>query len=237
MELDQHFMIDKKLCKRIVSYADIKKDELVLEIGPGKGALTKYLIKKTKKLVLIEISPELTSELIKKFKEAKVINKSITTFKELNFNKIVGNLPYSVIESIMNTILVSKFELAVFTVPNDFLKKGLLNLLMPKFFDIETLEEINEEAFDPQPKVKSKVIRIKHKEMNEEEKIIKEIYLQSDKKLDNAFREAYCKILNLTKKEAKAKVPKLIFLDKKIYTLSLEEWKEIVKEIEKEFKN
>ena len=143
----------------------------------------------------------------------------------------MGNLPYSVCESIMNSLLVSKFELSVFTVPANFLKKGLLNLLMPKFFDIETLEEINKDAFDPEPKVKSKVIRIKHKEMDEKEKIIKEIYLQSDKKLDNAFREAYCKILKLTKKDAKAKIPELNFLDKKVYTLNLEEWKEIVKEI------
>ncbi|MBI2106938.1 hypothetical protein HYT57_03050 [Candidatus Woesearchaeota archaeon] len=232
MNLDQHFMIDEDLCKRIVSYLNIKSNEAVLEIGPGKGALTKYLTKKTKKLVLVEISFELTSELMNKFKEARIINESITKFKELNFDKIIGNLPYSVTESIMNILLASKFELAVFTVPNNFLKKGLLTLLMPKFFDIEILEEIKKTSFDPQPKVNSKVIRIKHKEMNEEEKIIKEIYLQSDKKLENAFRESYCKILKLTKKEAKARVSKLDFSDKKVYTLNLEEWKEIIKGIE-----
>ncbi len=232
MKLDQHFMVNEDLCKRIVSYAEIKKNEVVLEIGPGKGALTNYLIKKTKKLVLVEISFELASELMSQFKEAKVINKSITKIKELNFDKIIGNLPYSVCESIINTLLISKFELAVFTVPNDFMKKGLLNILMPKFFDIETLEEINKDSFDPKPKIKSKVIRIKHKEMNETEKIIKEIYLQSDKKLDNAFRESYCKLSKLTKKEAKNKTPKLNFLDKKVYTLNLEEWKEIITEIE-----
>lgn len=233
MKLDQHFMIDEELCKRIVSYANIKSSEVVLEIGPGKGALTKYLTKKTKKLVLIELSFELTSELMNNFKKAKIINESITSFKELNFDKIIGNLPYSVCESIMNTLLLSKFELAVFTVPNDFMKKGLLNILMPKFFNLETLEEINKESFEPKPKIKSKVIRIKHKEMNETEKIIKEVYLQSDKKLDNALRESYCKTLKLTKKEAKNKTPKLEFLDKKVYTLNLEEWKEIIKEIEK----
>lgn len=232
MILDQHFMVDENLCNRIVSYAEIKKNEVVLEVGPGKGALTKYLIKKTKNLVLVEISFELTSELINKFKEAKIINKSITKFKKLDFDKIIGNLPYSVCESIMNVLLVSRFKLAVFTIPNDFLNKGLLNLLTPKFFDIEILEEINKNAFDPKPKIKSKVIRIKIKEMNEKEKIIREIYLQSDKKLDNAFREANCKILKLAKKEAKSRIPKLNFLDKKVYTLNLEEWKEVIKEIE-----
>jgi len=225
-------MIDENLCKRIVSYANIKPNEAVLEIGPGKGALTKYLTKRTKKLVLVEVSFELTSELINKFREAKIINESITSFKELNFDKIIGNLPYSVSESIMNTLLVSKFELAVFTVPTNFMKSGLLNLIMPKFLEIETLEEINKGAFDPKPKIKSRVIKIKHKEMNEKERIIKEIYLQSDKKLGNAFREACCKVLKLTKKEAKPRIPKLNFLDKKIYTLNLEEWKEMIKEIE-----
>ncbi|MBI4159430.1 hypothetical protein HY500_04205 [Candidatus Woesearchaeota archaeon] len=237
MKLEQHFMINEELCKRIVSYLEIQLNEVVLEIGPGRGALTKYLIKETKKVVVIEISFDLTSELITNFKGIKVINDSITSFKELNFDRIIGNIPYSVCEPLMSILVSSKFKTAVFTVPANFMKKGLLNLIMQKFFTIEILEEINKNAFDPKPKVKSKVIRIRHKEMSEKEKIIKEIYLQSDKKFDNAFREAYCKVLKLTKKEAKSKLPELSFLNKKVYTLSLEEWKEVIEEIEKEFKN
>ncbi len=210
MILDQHFMVDEKLCEKIVSYLKIKKDEAVLEIGPGNGALTKYIFKKTSKLVVIELSYKLSTELISKFKTVKVLNESITNFKELNFDKIIGNLPYSVLESLMNSLLVSKFKLAVFTVPSSFMKEGLLGLLMPMFFDIEVLEEVKKESFSPPPKIKSKVIRLKHKKMNDKERLIREIYLQSDKKLENAFREAYCKILKLTKKEAKSKIPKLI---------------------------
>ena len=228
MILDQHFMVDEELCKRIVSYLKIRKDEAVLEIGPGKGALTNYLIKKTDKVVVIELSYKLSTELISKFKTVKVINESITNFKELNFDKIIGNLPYSVLESLMNSLLVSKFKLAVFTVPSSFMKEGLLGLLMPMFFDIEVLEEVKKESFSPPPKIKSKVIRLKHKKMNDKERLIREIYLQSDKKLENAFREAYCKILKLTKKEAKSKIPKLSFLNKRVYTLNLEEWRELI---------
>ena len=221
-------MVDEELCKRIVSYLKIRKDEAVLEIGPGKGALTKYIVKKTSKLVVIELSYKLSTELISKFKTVKVINESITNFKELNFDKIIGNLPYSVLESLMNSLLVSKFKLAVFTVPSSFMKEGLLGLLMPMFFDIEVLEEVKKESFSPPPKIKSKVIRLKHKKMNDKESLIREIYLQSDKKLENAFREAYCKILKLTKKEAKSKIPKLSFLNKRVYTLNLEEWRELI---------
>ncbi|MBS3155772.1 hypothetical protein J4413_00870 [Candidatus Woesearchaeota archaeon] len=234
MKLDQHFMINEELCERIVSHLKIKKDETVLEIGPGKGALTKYIIKKTDKLVVIELSYKLSSELISKFKNVEVLNESITNFKELDFDKIIGNLPYSVIESLVRPLIISKFNLAVFTVPNNFMKKGMLKLLLPMFFEIETLEEVNKDAFFPKPKIKSKVISIKHKEMNEKEKVIRKIYLQSDKKLENAVRESFCKILKLTKKQSKEKVPKLSFLDKRVYTLNLDEWKEIVKEIEKE---
>ena len=136
MILDQHFMVDEKLCEKIVSYLNIKKNEAVLEIGPGKGALTKYLIKKTDKVVVIELSYKLSTELISKFKTVKVLNESITNFKELNFDKIIGNLPYSVIESLMNSLIVSKFSLAVFTVPNNFMKEGLLKILLPIFFEI-----------------------------------------------------------------------------------------------------
>ena len=221
-------MVDEKLCEKIVSYLKIKKDEAVLEIGPGNGALTKYIFKKTSKLVVIELSYKLSTELISKFKTVKVLNESITNFKELNFDKIIGNLPYSVLESLMNSLLVSKFKLAVFTVPSSFMKEGLLGLLMPMFFDIEVLEEVKKESFSPPPKIKSKVIRLKHKKMNDKERLIREIYLQSDKKLENAFREAYCKILKLTKKEAKSKIPKLSFLNKRVYTLNLEEWRELI---------
>ena len=234
MILDQHFMVDEELCKRIVSYLKIRKDEAVLEIGPGKGALTKYIVKKTSKLVVIELSYKLSTELISKFKTVKVINESITNFKELNFDKIIGNLPYSVIEPLMNSLIVSKFSLAVFTVSNNFMKEGVLKILLPIFFEIETLEEVSKDSFSPKPKIKSKVISIKHKEMSEKEKIIREIYLQSDKKLENAIREAHCKILKLTKKQTKEKISKLSFLNKRVYTLNLDEWKEIVKEIEKE---
>ena len=234
MKLDQHFMINEELCERIVSYLKIKKDETVLEIGPGKGALTKYIIKKTDKLVVIELSYKLSSELISKFKNVEVLNESITNFKELDFDKIIGNLPYSALESLVRPLIISKFNLAVFTVPNNFMKDGLLKILLPMFFEIETLEEVSKDAFFPKPRIKSKVIAIKHKEMNEKEKIIREIYLQSDKKLENAIRESFCKISKLTKKQSKEKVPKLSFLDKRVYTLNLDEWKEIVKEIEKE---
>ena len=234
MKLDQHFMINEELCERIVSHLKIKKDETVLEIGPGKGALTKYIIKKTDKLVVIELSYKLSSELISKFKNVEVLNESITNFKELDFDKIIGNLPYSVIESLVRPLIISKFNLAVFTVPNNFMKKGMLKLLLPMFFEIETLEEVNKDAFFPKPKIKSKVISIKHKEMNEKEKVIRKIYLQSDKKLENAVRESFCKILKLTKKQTKEKISKLSFLNKRVYTLNLDEWKEIVKEIEKE---
>ena len=184
--------------------------------------------------MVIELSYKLSSELISKFKNVEVLNESITNFKELDFDKIIGNLPYSVIESLVRPLIISKFNLAVFTVPNNFMKKGMLKLLLPMFFEIETLEEVNKDAFFPKPKIKSKVISIKHKEMNEKEKVIRKIYLQSDKKLENAVRESFCKILKLTKKQSKEKVPKLSFLDKRVYTLNLDEWKEIVKEIEKE---
>ena len=67
--------------------------------------------------------------------------------------------------------------------------------------------------------------------MSEKEKIIREIYLQSDKKLENAIREAHCKILNLTKKQSKEKIPKLSFLNKRVYTLNLDEWRELIKAV------
>ena len=215
MNLDQHFMIDEDLCKRIVSYANIKSNEVVLEVGPGKGALTKYLTKKTKKLVLVELSFELTSELMNEFKNVKIINESITKFKELNFDKIIGNIPYSICEPLINKLLKSKFNLCILTVPEKFLEKDLLNLIIYNLLEIKTLMNINKKEFSPKPKVNSKVIEIKKKELNNQERLIKKIYICSDKKLKN--------IINTN----------LSFKEKKVRELNLDEWKVLLNDIKR----
>ncbi len=231
MKFDQHFMVNKELVKKITGYLDINDEDSVLEIGGGKGILTEELIKKTKNLTVIEIDTKLYLHLKNKFTDVDIINDNVLHFYKLEYDKIVGNLPYSIIEGLMRILVNSDFKLAVFTVPRDFMKENFLGLLMNIFFDIERLDVISRKAFNPMPKVTSEFIRIKLKKLDKKASFIKEIYLQSDKKLKNALINSFYNIYDLTKNQAKAKIPKLKFLSKKIYTLNFDEWKELIEHI------
>ena len=210
MKFDQHFLINEKIAKEIVSFLEIKKNESILEIGPGKGMLSRYL----KKATLIELDRDLAEELTKKFPEHKIINKNILKIN-LNYDKIIGNIPYSICEPLINKLIKSNFNICILTVPEKFMEKGLLKLIIPNLFEIKTLISIDKKEFNPQPKINSKVILIKKKELNNLERLIKKIYICSDKKLRN--------IINTD----------LSFREKKVRELSLEEWKVLLDDIKR----
>jgi len=83
---------------------------------------------------------------------------------------------------------------------------------MKHFFEINKIMDVNKHAFYPVPKVNSKVIEIKHKKLNEKEELLKNIYIQSDKKLKNVLKEKL----------------DLEFLEKRIYQMNFNEWQKLV---------
>ena len=210
MKFDQHFLTNEKIAKQIVSFLDIKLNESVLEIGPGKGILSKYI----KKATLIEIDKDLVEKLKESFPNHNIINKSVLNVK-LNYNKIIGNIPYSISEPLINKLINFDFKLAILTVSEKFLEKGLLKLIIPDFLEIKTLIKIDKKEFNPKPKINSKVILIKKKELNNKEKLIKKIYTQSDKKLKN--------IINT----------RLTFKEKRVRELNLDEWSVLLNDIKR----
>jgi len=197
--------MNEKLAKEIVLYLEIKPNESVVEIGSGKGVLTKFLPKAT----LIEIDIKLANELKKEFPKNKIINGNVLEEK-LDYDKIIGNVPYSICEPLINKLLKSKFRMAVLTVPEKFLEKGLLNLIIPRLLEIKTLKIIDKNEFSPIPKVNSKVISIKKKRLSKEENLIKRIHQSSNKKLKNLINTS------------------LSFKEKKVRELSLNEWEELL---------
>ena len=94
----QNFIKDNNFIMKIINIIDPKKDDKIIEIGPGKGALTNYLADNVKNLVAVEIDPLLCSALENDFNgNVKIINQDILNLELNNFsdyNKIVGNLPY-----------------------------------------------------------------------------------------------------------------------------------------------
>ena len=210
MKFDQHFLTNEEIAKQIVSFLDIKLNESVLEIGPGKGILSKYI----KKATLIEIDKDLVEKLKESFPNHNIINKSILNVK-LNYNKIIGNIPYSISEPLINKLINSNFKLCILTVSEGFLKKRLLKLIIPNLLEVKELMVIDKKEFNPKPKINSKVILIKKKELNNKERLIKKIYTQSDKKLKN--------IINT----------RLTFKEKRVRELNLDEWSVLLNDIKR----
>ncbi len=209
MKYDQHFLQDIEVARKIVSSLDIKNNEEILEIGPGRGVLTQFL---KGDVTLVEIDKTLCKELKEKFQNFEIINTNILKYNK-NFDKIISNVPYSICEPLMNKLLKMNFKKAILMFPVNFLNKGLLNLVMNHFFEINELFQVSKNSFYPLPKINSKVLEIKHKKLNEKEKLLLKIYLQSDKKLKNVFDSD------------------LSFNDKRIYQMNFDEWKELVKKL------
>lgn len=232
-DLDQHFMIDKGLVKRIVGYANLKKEDIVLEIGVGKGILTKELVKKCK-VIAVEKDKSLLT--LNDIPDAEIHYADALIFLKTkpHFNKIVANIPYSISEPLLNLLKNFNFDLAILAVGKNLAdrllgnKKTKLSILMPLFFDIELLEDVPKDAFSPKPRTSSAVIKIiPRKQLTKMEKILMDFLQQDDKLAKNALRQTLMRKYNLTKRESREAILKFDFLDKNLKLLSYKEIKKI----------
>ncbi len=180
-KLGQNFLTDEKIAENIVKSADIKGDNII-EIGSGKGMLTKYLAQKAEKLLTIEIDQRLIEPLKNKYKNIEIINGDILKIdlpkliEENNFQnyKVVANLPYYITSKIIRLFLETKYPPAemVLMVQKEVgerivaldEKESILSISVKFYADPEILFEVGKENFEPVPKVDSVVIKLKRKE-------------------------------------------------------------------------
>jgi len=233
MALDQHLMIDKELIKKIVKTTNIEPTDIILEIGPGTGNLTKEIIKKTKKLILIEKDNKFLKILKTQFPKTKIIIENALESELPTFTKLISNLPYNICEPLIWKLTKIKFKTAILTTPKIFAerlnKNTKLGLLTNSFFNVEIIETINKSSFKPQPKIKSVLIKLtKHNKKS----TLKTVFLQRDKKIKNILINILTK-KGLTKNQARTKImfiPPSI-LENKIQKLSESKFKIIKKVI------
>ena len=180
--LGQNFLIDKNILKKIISTGKILSDDKVLEIGPGSGNLTKYIIDaKPKYIKVVEKDIRLKKTLEDKFKDQiKIINNDILKLKddfyEDNF-LIFGNLPYNISTKILanwclskkikfkKLILMFQKEVADRIVANVNTKEySRITILANWKFNVKKIFDINPDCFFPKPKVKSTLLEFIPKE-------------------------------------------------------------------------
>jgi 16S rRNA (adenine1518-N6/adenine1519-N6)-dimethyltransferase len=176
--LGQHFLKDKAIARAIVDAINPATENLI-EIGAGTGVLTQYILeKKLPNFKIIEIDSESVNYLLSNFEgmEKVVIEADFLHFKlkdlfPSNFS-LIGNFPYNISNQILFkayeyrqqiTEVVGMFqkEVAERIASKPGSKKyGILSVLLQAYYDIEYLFTVNEDVFDPPPKVKSGVIRL-----------------------------------------------------------------------------
>ena len=117
----QHYMIDAVLIRFIVNSAELEKDDVVLEIGYGKGALTKELAKKCR-VIAIDIENNVFDAKNVTFVEGNILTMFNSLYEKYSFNKIVANIPYNISEPLMKLIFKKhqELDLIVLTIGQNF---------------------------------------------------------------------------------------------------------------------
>lgn len=180
--LGQHFLKDESIAKAIADTINLVGYEDVLEIGPGMGVLTKYLLDKPITTYVIEIDPESVDYLNANYPKLKdkIISKDFLRYdiNEVFQGKqfaIIGNFPYNISTQIVFKTLELKHQIPEFAgmfqkeVAERICEKkgskayGILSVLAQAFYEVEYLFTVDENVFIPPPKVKSGVMRMRRK--------------------------------------------------------------------------
>lgn len=211
--LGQHFLKDKNIAEKIVNSLISKNPSYIIEVGPGTGILTQFLIaNKDTDLRLIEIDRESVEYLKENFPElnSKITEADFLSLKSDFFCKpysIIGNFPYNISSQIFFKIIENRdfAQHVVCMIQKEVAERiasapgnkvyGILSVLLQAFFIIEYLFTVNESVFIPPPKVKSAVIRLTRNSVNQldcnEElffKVVKTTFNQRRKTIRNSIK-------------------------------------------------
>lgn len=210
--LGQHFLRDLKIAQAIADTVDARAGIPVLEIGPGMGVLTQYLIPKNRNLKVVELDSESVLYLKDHFPTLDIIEgdflkldlKSLFQGEEF---VLTGNYPYNISSQIFFKVLDYKEQIPCCSgmIQKEVAERlaagpgsktyGILSVLLQAWYEVEYLFTVSEKVFDPPPKVKSAVIRMvrnERKDLGCDEKLFKQVvktsFNQRRKTLRNSMK-------------------------------------------------
>ena len=207
----QHFISDNNTIIKIIKLIGPSEKTNIIEIGPGKGALTFPLSKIVKSITAIEIDENLVDELKKnKMSNMKIINKDILKYdyNSLSNDKmtnllIIGNLPYNISSQIIIKLIEFRnYEKLVFMIQKDLANRLLakkssknysrISIISQIFFEIEKNFAVSKNIFYPKPNVDSVMITMKHKKISNIDFVklsglLKKCFSQRRKKIKNTL--------------------------------------------------
>ena len=215
--LGQHFLTDLQIARRIADTVDACPDIPVLEVGPGMGVMTQYLVEKPRELKVVEIDRESVAYLNEHFARLRE-NILGEDFLRMDLNRVfggrqfvlTGNYPYDISSQIFFKMLDNRdlipcctgmiqHEVAVRMASKPGNKQyGILSVLIQAWYDVEYLFTVEPSVFNPPPKVQSAVIRmtrnqVDHLDCDEQlfKRVVKTVFNQRRKMLRVSLRQIF----------------------------------------------
>ncbi len=190
----QNFLVDDNIARKIINSLGAQSDDVLLEIGPGQGALTKFLVDEYPNYSAIEIDESLVNTLKSKFgKDLNIVCGDVMKFDfsclaraEGAKIKVLGNIPYNITSDILFKLLdnIGIIESAVLMVQKEVAERltaeistkqyGILSVQFGAFADVKNIFNVPATAFFPKPRVTSSVIKL---DFNKNKYIIADITL------------------------------------------------------------
>ncbi len=229
--LGQHYLIDQSIVKRIVDIASIENHESLLEIGCGKGAITKEILSRGFNLVGYEIDRDNYNYLLREF-----TSKNFKLFlgdafqSDLKFDVLISSIPYSQSSRFVEWLCRRKYKRAVVVLQSDFVDKltaepgsklyRAISVVTQICCMIRSEFEVPKDAFFPTPRVGSRVVTLFYRRKLSREEIIfiKRLFSYRKKKVNTALRSLGCATGN-------------DFADRRVFSLSPEEIFDIISEV------
>ncbi len=220
--LGQYFLVDDGVATRMVDYAAVEPDQVVLEIGAGVGSLTEKLDRKAKKVYAVEKDKELCALLKERlghtYTGTEILEGDIMKIDLPEFDKVVASIPFLLSSSITYKLLLYKagFGLAVLLYQKEFAQKltapprsklyGRLSVIAQALADIELLEVVHRDAFYPASPVKTVIVRLTEKERIVEDKkkffeFVTTAFDHRRKKLKKIFKASFPESVGLAELE------------------------------------
>ncbi len=231
--LGQHFLKDLKVARDIADTVDVFPELPILEVGPGMGVLTQFLITKNRELKVVEVDFESVAYLRQNYPslEDHIIEND---FLKMHLDRLfgghpfvlTGNYPYNISSQIFFKILENKDQIPCCTgmIQKEVAERiaagpgskiyGILSVLIQAWYRVEYLFTVGEQVFNPPPKVKSAVIRMTRNDTTElgcDEKLFRQVvkttFNQRRKTLRNSIKPILGKDCPLTTEEIFNKRP------------------------------
>ncbi len=211
----QNFLTDEIILNSLIKHIDISENDRIIEVGPGKGDLTKFIIEHSKNYLGVEIDRDLYVFLSEHFigEEIEFINKNILDINIIDLSqstkvRLIGNIPYNISSPLINWcennykflsdihfMLQKEFALRCAGDENTT-SYGKLSVICKYLFNVEILEEVSRESFYPKPKVESLFVRfiprqenINYKDLKNLKYVATSLFNKKRKKISNSLKD------------------------------------------------